>query len=76
MYAYCNALMEQWDGPAAIAATDGRWVIGGMDRNGLRPMRYSVTSNGMLIVGSEAGMVPVREVHVADLFGVFQQNSG
>ncbi len=36
--------MEPWDGPAAIAATDGRWVIGGLDRNGLRPMRYTVTA--------------------------------
>ncbi len=61
MYAYCNAVMEPWDGPAALAMTDGRWVCGGLDRNGLRPMRYVVTGDGMLIAGSEAGMVPVDE---------------
>ncbi|WBU60174.1 glutamate synthase large subunit [Paracoccus albus] len=61
MYAYCNAVMEPWDGPAALAMTDGRWVCGGLDRNGLRPMRYVVTGEGLLIAGSEAGMVPVDE---------------
>ncbi len=61
MYAYCNAVMEPWDGPAAIAATDGRWVIGGMDRNGLRPLRYTLTDDGLLFVGSETGMVPIDE---------------
>ncbi|MBD3677608.1 MAG: glutamate synthase large subunit [Rhodobacteraceae bacterium] len=61
MYAYCNAVMEPWDGPAALAMTDGRWVCAGLDRNGLRPMRYVVTGNGLLIAGSEAGMVPTDE---------------
>jgi glutamate synthase (NADPH/NADH) large chain/glutamate synthase (ferredoxin) len=61
MYAYCNAVMEPWDGPAALAMTDGRWVCAGLDRNGLRPMRYVVTGDGLLIAGSEAGMVPVDE---------------
>ncbi len=61
MYAYCNAVMEPWDGPAALAMTDGRWVCGGLDRNGLRPMRYVVTGDGMLIAGSEVGMVPTDE---------------
>ena len=51
MYAYCNAVMEPWDGPAALAMTDGRWVCGGLDRNGLRPMRYVVTGDGLLIAG-------------------------
>ncbi|MBN9561137.1 MAG: glutamate synthase large subunit [Alphaproteobacteria bacterium] len=59
MFLYCNTVMEPWDGPAAIAATDGRWVIAGLDRNGLRPLRYTITSNDMLIVGSETGMVKV-----------------
>ncbi|NNG03649.1 MAG: glutamate synthase large subunit, partial [Inquilinus sp.] len=63
---YCNAVMEPWDGPAAIAATSGRWVIGGMDRNGLRPMRYTVTGDGLLIAGSETGMVPVDEANVVE----------
>ncbi len=61
MYAYCNAVMEPWDGPAALAMTDGRWVCAGLDRNGLRPMRFVVTGDGLLIAGSEAGMVPVDE---------------
>ncbi len=56
MYAYANAVMEPWDGPAAIAATDGRWVIAGMDRNGLRPQRYAITEDGLLVSGSESGM--------------------
>jgi glutamate synthase (NADPH/NADH) large chain len=64
MYSYCNSVMEPWDGPAALAMTDGRWVCAGLDRNGLRPMRYVVTSDGMLIAGSEAGMVPLDEANV------------
>ncbi|GAB4382164.1 glutamate synthase large subunit [Albidovulum sp.] len=66
MYSYCNAVMEPWDGPAALAMTDGRWVCGGLDRNGLRPMRYVVTGDGLLIAGSEAGMVPVDEASVRE----------
>jgi glutamate synthase (NADPH/NADH) large chain len=61
LYSYCNSIMEPWDGPAAICATDGRWAIAGMDRNGLRPMRYTITTDNLLIVGSETGMVPVPE---------------
>ena len=61
LYNYCNCVMEPWDGPAAIAATDGRWIIAGMDRNGLRPMRFSETKDGLLFVGSETGMVPIAE---------------
>ncbi|WP_299564428.1 glutamate synthase large subunit [uncultured Sulfitobacter sp.] len=64
MYSYCNSVMEPWDGPAALAMTDGRWVCAGLDRNGLRPMRFVVTSDGMLIAGSEAGMVPLDEARV------------
>ena len=61
LFGYCNSVMEPWDGPAALCATDGRWVIAGMDRNGLRPMRYTMTADGLLIVGSETGMVRVAE---------------
>ena len=61
LFLYCNAVMEPWDGPAAIAATDGRWVIAGLDRNGLRPLRYTQTADGLLIVGSETGMVKIAE---------------
>ena len=66
MYAYSNAIMEPWDGPAAMAATDGRWVVAGMDRNGLRPMRYTITNDGLLFVGSETGMVPLDDARVKE----------
>ena len=66
MYSYCNSVMEPWDGPAALAMTDGRWVCAGLDRNGLRPMRYVVTGDGLLIAGSEAGMVAVDEAHLVE----------
>ncbi|MDR3439548.1 glutamate synthase large subunit [Telmatospirillum sp.] len=65
-FGYCNSVIEPWDGPAALAATDGHWVIAGMDRNGLRPMRYTITTDGLLIVGSEAGMVRVAETDVVE----------
>ncbi len=64
MYAYANAVMEPWDGPAAIAATDGRWVIAGMDRNGLRPQRFALTEDGLLFSGSETGMVVLDETKI------------
>ncbi|MEM9249324.1 MAG: glutamate synthase large subunit [Pseudomonadota bacterium] len=66
MYSYVNSVMEPWDGPAALAMTDGRWVCGGLDRNGLRPMRYVVTGDGLLIAGSEVGMVPTDEATVVE----------
>ncbi len=66
MYSYCNSVMEPWDGPAALAMTDGRWVCAGLDRNGLRPMRYVVTGDGMLIAGSETGMVPLEDSNVRE----------
>ncbi len=66
MYSYCNAVMEPWDGPAALAMTDGRWVCGGLDRNGLRPLRYVVTGDGLLVAGSEVGMVQIDEATVVE----------
>ncbi|CAO3416042.1 glutamate synthase large subunit [Azospirillum doebereinerae] len=66
LIAYCNSVMEPWDGPAALAMTDGRWVVGGMDRNGLRPMRYTITTDGLLIGGSETGMVKIDETQVIE----------
>ncbi|QTN36955.1 glutamate synthase large subunit [Cognatishimia activa] len=66
MYSFCNSVMEPWDGPAALAMTDGQWVCAGLDRNGLRPMRYVVTGDGLLISGSEAGMVPIDEASVVE----------
>ncbi|MEM8936177.1 MAG: glutamate synthase large subunit [Pseudomonadota bacterium] len=64
MYEYCNAVMEPWDGPAAVAAFDGRWAVAGLDRNGLRPLRYAVTDDGILAVGSETGMCPLGDKKV------------
>lgn len=64
MFSCCNAVSEPWDGPAAIAAADGEWAMAGMDRNGLRPMRYTVTRDGLLICASESGMVQVEEEEV------------
>jgi glutamate synthase (NADPH/NADH) large chain len=66
LFGYCNAVMEPWDGPGAMCATDGRWVIGYMDRNGLRPMRYTITNDGLLLVGSEQGMVRVHSQDVIE----------
>lgn len=59
LYEYCNSVMEPWDGPAAVAAYDGRWAVAGLDRNGLRPLRYAITEDGVLAVGSETGMCPL-----------------
>ncbi|HZA66566.1 MAG TPA: glutamate synthase large subunit [Geminicoccaceae bacterium] len=66
LFSYCNCVMEPWDGPAGVVACDGRWVIGGMDRNGLRPMRYTRTAGGLLVVGSETGMVPLPEGEIVE----------
>jgi glutamate synthase (NADPH/NADH) large chain len=64
MYNYLASVMEPWDGPAALAMTDGRWAVAGVDRNALRPLRYTLTSDNLLIVGSETGMVVVPESSV------------
>ncbi|MGH3146072.1 MAG: glutamate synthase subunit alpha, partial [Rubrobacter sp.] len=63
-YQYHSALMEPWDGPAAVAFTDGSLVGATLDRNGLRPARYSVTKDGRVIMASEDGAlrVPAEEV--------------
>ena len=63
---FLNSLSEQWDGPAAIAATDGEWVIGGMDRNGLRPLRYTITKDGMIMACSESGMIDVPDTDIIE----------
>ena len=64
MYAYFGSVMEPWDGPAALAMTDGRWVVAGVDRNALRPLRTTLTADNLLIVGSETGMVVVPETTI------------
>ncbi|MDR2602867.1 MAG: glutamate synthase large subunit [Spirochaetaceae bacterium] len=55
-YAYHDHFMESWDGPASIVFFDGRYVGGTLDRNGLRPSRYTVTKNGLIVMGSETGV--------------------
>jgi glutamate synthase (NADPH/NADH) large chain len=67
LYEYLNCLMSPWDGPAAIVGSDGKWVIAGTDRNGLRPLRYALTTDGLLTIGSEAGMVEVESREVIAL---------
>ena len=66
LFEYCNAVMEPWDGPAAIAACDGGWLVAGLDRNGLRPLRYAITDDDILAVGSEAGMCPIDDARVRE----------
>jgi len=60
-YEYHAALMEPWDGPAAIAFTDGRQIGATLDRNGLRPARYIETADDLVILASESGVIPVAE---------------
>jgi glutamate synthase (NADPH) large chain len=59
-YEYHASLMEPWDGPAAVAFTDGKWLGATLDRNGLRPARYLITKDGVLILASEIGVLPVK----------------
>ena len=63
-YEYHAAMMEPWDGPAAIAFTDGRLIGATLDRNGLRPARYIVTDDDLVIMGSECGCLPVPEERI------------
>lgn len=56
-YEYYSILMEPWDGPAALMFSDGRFAGGMLDRNGLRPARYTITKNGMMVVASEVGVM-------------------
>jgi len=58
-YEYHAALMEPWDGPAAFALTDGRYVGATLDRNGLRPARYTVTHDGLVVMASETGVLDI-----------------
>ncbi|MGB7256606.1 MAG: glutamate synthase large subunit [Pseudolabrys sp.] len=60
-YEYNAALMEPWDGPAAVAFTDGRQIGATLDRNGLRPARYFLTRDGRIIMASEMGVLPIAE---------------
>ena len=61
LFNFLNSTMEPWDGPASIAATDNEWIIAAQDRNGLRPLRYTITKDKLLFAGSETGMIPLDE---------------
>ena len=63
-YEYHAALMEPWDGPAGIAFTDGRQIGATLDRNGLRPARYVVTDDDIVVMGSEVGVLPIDEKNI------------
>jgi glutamate synthase (NADPH/NADH) large chain len=63
-YEYHAAMMEPWDGPASIAFTDGRQIGATLDRNGLRPSRYVVTDDNLVIMASEVGVLPVPEENI------------
>ncbi|MEA3210941.1 MAG: hypothetical protein QOE70_3998 [Chthoniobacter sp.] len=64
-YEYHSCLMEPWDGPASVAFTDGTMIGATLDRNGLRPSRYYVTKDDLVIMASEAGVLPVEPERVA-----------
>ncbi len=63
-YEYHACISEPWDGPAGIAFTDGVFVGACLDRNGLRPARYQITSDGLVVMGSEVGMIPLDEEQI------------
>ena len=65
-YEYHACLMEPWDGPAAMAFTDGRQIGATLDRNGLRPARYLVTDDGLVIMASETGVLPIPEKSIVE----------
>ena len=64
-YEYNSCLMEPWDGPASIPFTDGNYIGAVLDRNGLRPSRYSVTKDGYVIMSSEIGVIELAPENVA-----------
>ena len=63
-YEYHAALMEPWDGPAAVAFTDGRQIGATLDRNGLRPARFCVTDSDLVVMASESGVLPIKEDNI------------
>ena len=65
-YEYHAALMEPWDGPAAMSYSDGRYVVATLDRNGLRPARYVVTSDEHVVLASEAGTLAIDEADIVE----------
>ncbi|MDR1314001.1 MAG: hypothetical protein LBQ12_09985 [Deltaproteobacteria bacterium] len=65
-FEYHAGLMEPWDGPAAVCVTDGKKVAAALDRNGLRPARYTLTDEGLLVFSSEAGSLPIEPGRVVE----------
>ena len=65
-YQYHACLTEPWDGPAAVAFTDGVTVAGSLDRNGLRPARYVITNDGLMIMASEVGVLDIDETSIVE----------
>lgn len=65
-YEYHSILMEPWDGPAALLFSDGRYAGGMLDRNGLRPARYTITRNDMMVVASEVGVMDFEPSEIAE----------
>ena len=65
-YAFHASIMEPWDGPASVTFTDGSVIGGVLDRNGLRPARYWVTDDGLVVFASEAGVLPIEPEHVLE----------
>ncbi len=65
-YEYHSILMEPWDGPAALLFSDGRYAGGMLDRNGLRPARYTITKNDMMVVASEVGVIDFDPSEIAE----------
>ena len=63
-YEYHAALMEPWDGPASVAFTDGRQIGATLDRNGLRPARYLITDDDIVVMASESGVLPIKEDNI------------
>ena len=66
LFNFLNSTIEPWDGPAAICATDAKWVLASMDRNGLRPLRYAMTSDNLFFAGSESGMIKIPEENIIE----------
>ena len=66
LFNFLNSTIEPWDGPAAICATDAKWVLASSDRNGLRPLRYTITSDDLFFAGSETGMIKIPEEKIIE----------
>ena len=66
LFNFLNSTIEPWDGPAAVCATDAKWVLASSDRNGLRPLRFTITSDNLFFAGSETGMIKIPEEKIIE----------